>query len=73
MGDLFDRNVHPLYAVMAFVCATIVLILLLNHLGNNRKERKNELLSFLDSLSFIAFRTASGDCLLPELSTVIPG
>ncbi len=52
MGDLFDRNVHPLYAVMAFVCAAIVLILLLNHLGNNRKERKNELLSFFGFIIF---------------------
>ena len=47
MGDLFDRNVHPLYAVMAFVCATIVLILLLNNLVNNRKEKKKDLMSFL--------------------------
>ena len=47
MGDLFDRNVHPLYAVMAFVCAVIVLILLLNNLVNSRKEKKKDLLSFL--------------------------
>ena len=40
MGDLFCRNVHPLYAVMAFVCAAIVLILLLNYPVNRRKERK---------------------------------
>ena len=52
MGALFDRNVHPLYAVMAFVSAAIVSILLLNYLLNNRKDKKQELLSFFGFIIF---------------------
>ena len=52
MEDLFDRNVHPLYAVMAFVSAAIVLILLLNYLLNNRKGKKQELLGFFGFIIF---------------------
>ena len=52
MGNLFDRNVHPLYAVMAFVSAAIVSILLINYLINNRKEKKDELLGFFGFIIF---------------------
>ncbi len=56
MGNLFDRNVHPLYAVMAFVCAAIVLILLQNYLINNRKGRKHELLAFFGFIIFFCLQ-----------------
>lgn len=46
MGDLFDRNVHPLYSVMAFISVAIVLILLLNYLINHSKEKKKYILFF---------------------------
>ena len=56
MGDLFDRNVHPLYAVMAFVCAGIVLILLQSQLEINRKEKKTELQYFLGFIILYCFQ-----------------
>lgn len=43
MGDLFDRSVHPLYAVMAFVSGLIALLMLISglrkrkNIGNNHK------------------------------------
>lgn len=52
MGDLFDRNVHPLYSVMAFVGAAIVLILLLNYMINHSKEQKKYLLHFFGFIIF---------------------
>ena len=52
MAELFDRNVHPLYAVMAFVSAAIVCILLLNNLKNDKKGQKHELLAFFGFIIF---------------------
>ena len=46
MGDLFDRNVHPLYSVMAFISVAIVLILLLNYLINHSRKKKKYILFF---------------------------
>ena len=56
MGELFDRNVHPLYAVMAFVCAGIVLILLQSQLEINRKEKKTVLQNFLGFIILYCFQ-----------------
>ncbi|MDO5445436.1 MAG: ATP-binding protein [Eubacteriales bacterium] len=47
MGDLFDRNVHPLYSVIAFVCALIVLLLLVSGFRNRKGIEKNHKLIFL--------------------------
>ena len=51
MGEIFDRNVHPLYAVMAFVSAAIVLILLLNYLRNTQKAKPIDVPKLLETLS----------------------
>ncbi len=47
MGDLFDRNVHPLYAVMAFVSAVIVLLLLIYGTHNRKEIERNHKLIFI--------------------------
>lgn len=47
MGDLFDRNVHPLYAVMAFICAVIVIILLISGTRNRKGIERNHKRMFL--------------------------
>ena len=59
MGEIFDRNVHPLYAVMAFVSAVIVLILLLNYLRNTQKGKKHELLAFFGFIIFYCIQDGS--------------
>lgn len=41
MGDLFDRSVHPLYSVCAFVCATIVILILNSGRKNIYVKNKN--------------------------------
>lgn len=47
MGDLFDRSVHPLYAVMAFVSAALVLMLLISGTRNRKGIEKNHKMIFL--------------------------
>lgn len=47
MGDLFDRNVHPLYAVMAFTSALIVALLLVSGMRNRKGITRNHKLMFL--------------------------
>ena len=47
MGELFDRPVHPLYSVMAFVCGLIVLILLAAAARNKQGIKKNHRMIFL--------------------------
>ena len=47
MGALFDRSIHPLYAVMAFVSAAIVLLLLISGTNNRKEIKKNHKLIFI--------------------------
>ena len=48
MGALFDRSIHPLYTVMAFVSAAIVLLLLISGTNNRKEEiKKNHKLIFI--------------------------
>lgn len=46
MGDLFDRAVHPLYAVMAFISALIVIILLISGMSNRKGIKSNHKMIF---------------------------
>lgn len=39
INDIFDRSVHPLYAVAAFVGAIVILVLILNSRANNFKAK----------------------------------
>ena len=52
MGDLFDRNVHPLYSVMAFVSAVIVILLLISGTYKRKGIERNHKLIFLWVLFF---------------------
>ena len=47
MGAIFDRNVHPLYTVMAFISAVIVVLLLISGTHNRKGIEKNHKLIFL--------------------------
>ena len=47
MEDIIGTNVHPLYAVMAFVSAVIVLLLLISGTQNRKNIEKNHKLIFL--------------------------
>lgn len=47
MGDLFDRNVHPLYAVMAFVSGLIVLLLLISGMRKRKEMQRNHKIIFM--------------------------
>lgn len=47
MGELIDRAVHPLYSVMAFVCALTVGILLISAVKSRRGIQKNHKMIFL--------------------------
>lgn len=46
MGDIFDRNVHPLYSVMAFISAFIVILLLASGLHSRKGIKMNHKLIF---------------------------
>ena len=58
MGNMLDRNVHPLYAVMAFVAATIVLILYLYSAINNRTKERDAHLNFFGYIIFFCIQDA---------------
>ena len=44
---ILDKSVHPLYAVMAFVSAAIVLLLLISGTNNRKEIKKNHKLIFI--------------------------
>ena len=56
MGDLLNRNVHPLYAVMAFAGAAIILILLINFLLNQRNIKRRYILYFFGYFTFFCIQ-----------------
>ncbi len=58
MSEIFNRNVHPLYAVMAFVAATIVLILYLYSAINNRTKERDAHLNFFGYIIFFCIQDA---------------
>ena len=47
MGDIFDRNVHPLYSVMAFASALIVFLIIISEMQNRSGNKKNHMLLFI--------------------------
>ena len=52
MGDIFDRSVHPLYMVMAFASALVVLLMLISKISNRNGLARNHKLIFLWSIFF---------------------
>ena len=56
MGNIPDRNVHPLYAVMAFVAAIIIGILCLYGALNRRKDEKQYHLPFFAFILFFCIQ-----------------